>query len=88
MIEEKFLEDLENWLIVNKQFKVRSARDVKCRLKRLDSISPLSICEENEYYLYDVEKKREFRDLSTSVKSQLRRSKRIFDEYRESSEDD
>lgn len=81
-MEEKILQDLEDWLINSKHFKSRSARDVKCRLKRLDGISPIPLIgEENSYYLYDLEKNKEFQNLTTTVKSQLRRSKRIFDEY-------
>ncbi len=62
-------------------YSARSAQDAKSRLTRANGILALGNLDEPEVYLATLEQKQEFDELSQSVKSQLRRSVRLFAQF-------
>ncbi|HFI0064995.1 TPA: DNA cytosine methyltransferase [Streptococcus suis] len=70
---------LEKWLINNKEYSLRTVKDVISRLKRLDNISRISV----EYlsYMKTIESNSEYARLSKSVQSQLKKSYKLYLEY-------
>ena len=69
----------ENWLKTEKEFTVKAAHDVVSRLNRVKQI--LSIDSIDNLTLAQLEKSDSFKELSVSVKSQLRRSVRLNLEF-------
>lgn len=67
------------WLVETKSLTERSSRDVVSRLKRV--LVLINKSEITEDTLKMLEKNNEFQVLSMSVKSQLRRSVRLYFEY-------
>lgn len=71
--------EFREWLIEDKQYSDRASRDVNSRLKRA-----LYLSGENEISLETlakIEYNIEFNGLSTSVKSQIRRAVKLYQEY-------
>lgn len=69
----------EEWLILEKRYSTKAAKDVGSRIKRVKSI-----IEKSEIFLdaiKELETKESFNALSVSVKSQLRRAIRLYCEY-------
>lgn len=67
------------WLVETKCLTERSSRDVVSRLKRV--LALINKSEITEDTLNMLEKNSEFQLLTMSVKSQLRRSVRLYSEY-------
>lgn len=70
----------EDWLIVNKGYTDRSARDVSSRCKRADKILPCSE-KPDAFYLFTLEQQAEHKSLSVSVRSQIKRALNLKCEY-------
>ena len=71
--------EFKEWLMEEKQYSDRASRDVQSRLKRA-----LSFTGEKKVSLEtleQIEANVNFKGLSISVKSQLRRAVRLYDEY-------
>lgn len=73
------MEEFKNWLETEKQLSQRSARDVCSRLRRSKDIAGISkVSSKSVSNLEDID---EFNDLSSSVKSQLKRSIKLYLEF-------
>ena len=72
-------DDIELWLKKNKSYSERTVRDIISRLKRLNSISPIS----TDYlqYIKTVDNSVEFGCISKSVQSQLKKSYKLYLEF-------
>ena len=70
------------WLQKEKNYKKRSARDVVSRLNRAKKI--LGSEGKPVVTLEMIEKSDDFKDLTTCVKSHLRKSLKLYDEYKKS----
>lgn len=71
--------EFREWLIKEKKYSVRASRDVQSRLKRA-----LLLSGEKEITLEiiaKIEANTEFKRLSMSVKSQIRRAVKLYQEY-------
>lgn len=73
------MEKFKEWLIQEKGFSKKGSNDVISRLKRVYSI--LSISEISKKSINSLENNSEFKTLSMSVRSQLRRAIKLYDEY-------
>ena len=75
------MEEFKIWLCNNKKYTERSARDVCSRLKRVCII----LGQENveNCNIDDLESNEDFKELTMSVRSQLRKSVRLFFEYKD-----
>lgn len=71
--------EFREWLMKEKQYSERSSRDVQSRLKRAMSLSGGE--EVTPKTLARLEDNTEFRELSMSVKSQIRRAVKFYQEY-------
>ena len=71
--------DFKDWLQEKKNLKGRSAQDVESRLKRVIKI--LCIKKVTKNTLKNLENDEDFLALTVSVRSQLRRSVRLYLEY-------
>lgn len=74
------IDGFETWLIETKKYSSRAARDVVSRCKRSDKIYH---CENHldAYYLFMLQQQIEYQQLSSSVKSQLKRAVALQLEY-------
>lgn len=74
------VDGFENWLIEVKSYSDRSARDVVSRCKRSEKILH---CAEHldAYYLFMLQQQKEYQQLSSTVKSQLKRAITLQMEY-------
>lgn len=73
------MEDFSKWLCEKKNYTERSARDVSSRLKRVRVL--LNVEKVNTNTIDELEKVDGFKGLSMSVRSQLRKSVRLYLEY-------
>lgn len=73
-------ETFEEWLISSKNYSVRSAHDVISRCKRAEKILPFEGIPDS-YYIFTLEQQQAFRDLSVSIKSQIKRTLCLRAEY-------
>lgn len=71
--------NFREWLINEKQYSDRASRDVQSRLKRALVLSGEE--EVSADTLTKIEANMEFKSLSMSVKSQLRRAVKFYQEY-------
>jgi len=76
-------ENFKNWLIKTKNFSVRSAGDVLCRLNRASSLTELNPKLKTDQILFNLSQESEFQALSMSVRSQLRRSIKLYRHFLE-----
>lgn len=76
-----FASEFTSWLVQNKGLSVRSSNDVKSRLIRAEGILPLERIDKPGLFLARLDQTSEFQELSQTVKSQLRRSVRLFSEF-------
>lgn len=76
------MEEFKSWLCEQKNYTERSARDVCSRLKRVCLL--LNKQNVDECKVDDLEINEEFKTLSMSVRSQLRKSVKLFLEYKNS----
>lgn len=71
--------EFREWMMKEKQYSDRASRDVQSRLKRAISLSgEKDITPE---ILAKIEANAEFKGLSMSVKSQIRRAVKFYQEY-------
>ena len=68
------------WLVANEGYSERTAGDAVSRLKRADKISPITSIPIS-YYLCDLDEVAQFEHLSVNVKSQIRRSIKLYAKY-------
>ena len=71
--------NFREWLINEKQYSDRASRDVQSRLKRALVLSAEE--EVSAETLTKIESNIEFKGLSMSVKSQIRRAVKFYQEY-------
>ena len=71
--------NFREWLINEKQYSDRASRDVQSRLKRALVLSAEE--EVSAETLTKIESDMEFKGLSMSVKSQIRRAVKFYQEY-------
>lgn len=76
------LSEFSNWLIEEKNFSNRSAKDVLSRIRRVRKIVK-TIDMFDKYTIFLLDQSPGFENLSCSVKSQLRRSIKLLIEYQE-----
>lgn len=77
MEEARFLSWLENEIgLTNK-----SARDVVSRLKRANTLVDVSYYPTPDHAIFELSQHPEFQKISASVKSQMRRSIRLFFDF-------
>ena len=73
--------EFTQWVIDHKEYSERAARDVQSRLKRVETfLNDKEISQTSIEQLNQIE---DFQKLSMSVKSQLRRSIKLFNEFNE-----
>lgn len=68
----------KEWLYTTQNFSPAVISDMGSRLKRVDSIKEWN---NEETYLFYLEKEEEFKKLAVSVKSQLRRVVKLYADY-------
>lgn len=73
------MEEFLKWLVIKKNFTTKSAHDVQSRLKRVQTITHNQGIVENTIVI--LEKEPDFQCLTVSVKSQLRRTVRLYLQY-------
>jgi len=80
-ITESAPTDFKTWLIQYKQYTTRSAKDVVSRCKRANNIYsfPKHI---EAYYFFILEQQESFKQLSPTVKSQVKRAVALLEEYK------
>lgn len=71
---------LKKWLIDKKNYKSKSASDVVSRLKRIQHIA-LVPNKFDDIFIIKLNEIDEFKLLSNSVKSQIRRALKLYREY-------
>ena len=70
-------EGFKSWIMA-KGFSNRVNSDIVSRMKRADIIKPWS---DEETYSFYLERETAFQELSVSVRSQIRKAVRLYDEY-------
>ncbi len=70
----------EEWLISEKKYTSRSAKDVVSRCKRAEKILPC-VSVPDAFYLFTLDQQDEFKELSVSVRSQMKRALALKYEY-------
>lgn len=70
-----------SWLKSSKGFSEAAAKDVKSRLKRVQSICTVEDGGDLSTTLFILGQQERFKTLSVSVRSQLRRAVKLYDEY-------
>jgi DNA (cytosine-5)-methyltransferase 1 len=73
--------EFSNWLKSNKGFSSAAAYDVASRLRRVISICDLDWQADLDSNLFTLGRKEEFKELTVSVRSQLRRSVKLYREF-------
>ena len=68
------------WLIDTHQYTERSAKDVVSRIRRADSIVHISNIPDS-FYMYQLESSPQFKSISTSVRSQMKKAVSLFMAY-------
>lgn len=77
-IDTKFYE----WLIKEKAYSERVSKDVISRYKRAEKILP-SFGEVDDYYIFTLEHRADFKELSINVKSQIKKAVQLYAEFQE-----
>lgn len=72
-------EQFKNWLKENTSYSSPVISDTVSRLKRADGILSW---QDDEVYLFFLERKDEYRSLSVSVRSQIKRAVKLYSNYR------
>lgn len=72
--------DFKEWLKCEKKYTDRSASDILSRIKRVRKILNIKTVEENSEKILEEHDK--FKDLSCSVKSQLRKALRLYRDFK------
>ena len=74
------IELFSDWLKSNKNFSDRTVRDVQSRIMRADRLQPRDN-HDMTLYIYYLEHNPQYLQLSSSVKSQIKRALNLFDEF-------
>lgn len=72
------LQEFKEWLFINTKYTKETVSDILSRLKRANSILPWF---DDDIYLFELERREEFKKLSSSVRSQIRRAIGLYFEY-------
>lgn len=75
------MEDFKRWLIKAKGLSEKSSRDVVSRLKRVQRIHSFKSGDKENKILNALAECDEFNNLSMFIRSQLRRSVRLYKEF-------
>jgi hypothetical protein len=75
------MEDFKRWLIKAKGLSEKSARDVLSRYKRVQKIHTFKAGDKENKILNGLNECEEFNKLSMFIRSQLRRSIRLYKEF-------
>lgn len=76
--------EFKQWLIENTDYSKRVVSDLQSRLNRANRILPVY---NNELYLFELEHVEDFKQLSCTVRSQLRKAVRLYIDYMKSTEE-
>lgn len=68
------------WLLIQKDFSQRAANDVVSRIKRANRICYIEDIP-NDKYVFELERESEFKELSVSVRSQMKRATTLYCNY-------
>ncbi|OBY78612.1 hypothetical protein BBG47_15875 [Paenibacillus sp. KS1] len=71
----------EDWLMHNTSYSTKVARDVRCRAKRASKYINLSKNTSDDELIFTLTQHPEFLDLSPTVKSQLKKSVKLYREF-------
>lgn len=74
-------ENFNDWLIKKFKYEERSAKDVRSRVKRARKLVDITEQLSDEELIFKLSQHPSFKDLSTSVKSQLKRGVKLYREY-------
>lgn len=77
MSEDSF----QDWLIQKHQFKIKSAGDVRSRLRRASKFIDVLETIPDDELLFKLNRIGEFKELKPTVQSQLKRSINLYKEY-------
>ena len=75
------MEGFENWLR-ERGISLKGSRDIVSRLRRLNKFFPVNVTVDFPYAVVEMEKKDEYRALSRYVKSQVKRSMKLYYEFK------
>ncbi|MEI3610454.1 hypothetical protein [Pseudogracilibacillus sp. SO10305] len=73
--------DFHNWLIEKCELKLRSARDVQSRLKRVNKFIDISQNIPEDELILNLNRIKDFKTLQPTVQSQLRRSIKLYRKF-------
>ena len=85
MLNDKLKEDFKTWLFSNTTFSDKVVRDTLSRLSRLSEMIALDIKTPVDEFIFKLDKIEDFNSLSMSVRSQLKRSYRLYKEFLDTS---
>lgn len=74
------LDGFEHWLVIEKRYTERAARDVISRCRRIERILHCS-AQPDAYYVFLLQQQAEYQSLPQTVKSQLKRAVKLQQEY-------
>lgn len=72
------ISEFKQWLISNTSYSKRVISNIISRLNRANRIQTIQM---NELYLFELEHTEEFKGLSVTVRSQLRKAVRLYLEF-------
>jgi hypothetical protein len=75
------MEEFKSWLMRSNKLSERSARDVVCRLGRASKLVKLETNLDTDDLLHKMSKSPEFKSLSASVKSQIKRAVKLHRKF-------
>lgn len=75
--------EFREWLITNTAYSKRVVSNIVCRLNRANHMCPVH---PDEVYLFELEHLEEFKKLSVTVKSQIRKAVKLYLQYAKSQE--
>lgn len=75
------ISDFRQWLISNTTYSSRVVSNIISRLNRADRMHPVY---PEEIYLFELEHTDKFKNLSTTVKSQIRKAVKLYFQYAKS----
>jgi len=81
VLDVKLKEDFRQWLFGNTTFSEKVVRDTLSRLSRLSEITALNIEQPVDEFIFKLDQNEYFGGLSMSVRSQLKRSYKLFKEF-------
>ena len=79
------MNDFKGWIAQNTNYSGPVVSDVVCRFLRVNKIQALSKDEDIEMYFYKLNKLEKFTSLTPSVRSQLKKSVKLFKQYQDQS---